>query len=72
VLVFWAIWCGPCQSELPSVQVFHSGSKNSGIVVIGVHTPGSKLAEIQKHLKDNRLEYPIFVDKFVGEVVRRI
>jgi thiol-disulfide isomerase/thioredoxin len=62
LLDFWAIWCGPCQNDLPSAEALHKAAKDSGIVVIGVHNPGTDLADIQKFLKERELEYPVFVD----------
>ncbi len=36
VLNFWATWCPPCISELPSLNQFASEYASKGVVVIGV------------------------------------
>jgi peroxiredoxin len=36
VLNFWASWCPPCISELPSLNEFAKEYKNQGVVVLGV------------------------------------
>ncbi len=36
VLNFWASWCPPCISELPSLNQFAQEFKNQGVVVLGI------------------------------------
>ncbi len=36
VLNFWASWCPPCISELPSLNQFAQEYKNQGVVVLGI------------------------------------
>jgi peroxiredoxin len=40
----------------------HKERKKSGIVVIGIHTPGSKIEDTQKVMKEFDLDYPICID----------
>ena len=61
LLDFWAEWCGPCRNDFPALVEFHK-QKEGGIVVIGVHTPGSKLADIEKVMKQFDMTYPICID----------
>lgn len=36
VLNFWASWCPPCISELPSLNQFAQEYKSQGVVVLGI------------------------------------
>jgi cytochrome c biogenesis protein CcmG/thiol:disulfide interchange protein DsbE len=36
VLNFWASWCPPCISELPSLNQFAAESASQGVVVLGI------------------------------------
>lgn len=62
ILDFWAIWCGPCRADIPGLKSLHRASQESDIVVIGVHNPGSELADIEKHLKEFEMKHPIVID----------
>ena len=62
ILDFWADWCGPCKNDLPHMSDLHKERKKSGIVVIGIHTPGSKIEDIQKVMSKFDLNYPICID----------
>ncbi|MDY7095733.1 MAG: redoxin domain-containing protein [Acidobacteriota bacterium] len=36
LLTFWATWCGPCRSEMPSLQRLHEAREDQGLSVVGV------------------------------------
>ena len=61
ILDFWAEWCGPCRNDLPRAAELHK-EKESGIVIIGVHNPGSEVAAIEKVMKEFDMQYPICID----------
>ncbi|MHC4691089.1 MAG: redoxin domain-containing protein, partial [Planctomycetota bacterium] len=62
ILDFWADWCGPCKNDLPLMAGLHKQRKKSGIVAIGLHTPGSKLEDIRKVMEQYKLDYPNCID----------
>ncbi len=62
VLTFFATWCGPCRSELPTLEALHQQRATDGIVVLGVSVddPGAALDDFVRQL---RLTFPILWDK---------
>jgi RNA polymerase sigma factor (sigma-70 family) len=56
VLLFWAEWCGPCHGDVPMLR------KMDLVHFIGVHTPGSKRADIEKALKEAKADAPVCID----------
>lgn len=62
ILDFWADWCGPCKNDLPHMSDLHKEREKSGIVVIGIHTPGSRIEDIRKVMIKFDLNYPICID----------
>jgi peroxiredoxin len=36
LLDFWATWCTPCRSEMPTIELLHRQFKDKGLVVLGV------------------------------------
>jgi len=62
ILDFWADWCGPCRNDLPLMSGLHKKRQETGIIVIGIHTPGSKIENIRKVMKKYELNYPICID----------
>jgi thiol-disulfide isomerase/thioredoxin len=63
---FWTYSCINCLRSLPYLQAWHEKYKDSGLVVIGVHTPEFPFetdpANIQKALRRFGVTFPVAVD----------
>ena len=56
VVNFWATWCPPCISELPSLNALAAELKGSGVVVLGISVDKDKAA-YDKFLKKVKLNF---------------
>lgn len=56
VLNFWATWCPPCISELPSLNAMAAELKGDGVVVLGISVDKDKAA-YDRFLKKVRLNF---------------
>jgi cytochrome c biogenesis protein CcmG/thiol:disulfide interchange protein DsbE len=56
VLNFWATWCPPCISELPSLNAMAQELKGSGVVVLGISVDKDEAA-YQRFLKKVKLNF---------------
>jgi len=59
---FWAIWCKPCIEGLPHVNDLAKQYSAKGLVVIGIHAPGTPIDKILAFLKDKSLTYANALD----------
>jgi len=58
VLNFWATWCGPCRTEIPSFSKF--AQSNPEIPVLGIATDGTP-ASLERAAKSFGIEYPVLI-----------
>ena len=61
LLTFWATWCGPCISEMPSLERFWEEFEDDGFAVVAVAV-GSPQPEVQRVVQRNHLSFPVLVD----------
>ena len=58
LLNFWATWCVPCRSEIPSLNAMHRDLSGRGFKVLGVTTQDS--AElVREYQKDVKQDYTV-------------
>lgn len=68
VLTFFATWCGPCRSEMPSLERLHRDRESDGLTVLGVSTDAGR-EPLAPFVKELGLTFPILWDR-QGEAAR--
>ena len=61
LLTVWATWCGPCRSEMPSLQRLWERQGDDGLVVVGVAV-GSDPGNAADFVRRNGLTFPALLD----------
>ncbi|MDE0089200.1 MAG: redoxin domain-containing protein [Candidatus Poribacteria bacterium] len=56
LLDFWAVWCGPCISEMPNVKRVYNTYKNQGFDIIGVSLDTDEV-RLRNYLKANDIPW---------------
>jgi len=58
ILNFWATWCDPCKSEIPSFVELYAKYKDKGLVIVGVSVDDSP-EQLQAFMKEFHMNYPV-------------
>lgn len=66
LLNFWATWCGPCISEMPSMEELYKELKDEGFVIVSIDLRESK-ASVEKLIKKVKVTFPVLLDT-TGEI----
>jgi len=59
---FWATWCPPCRTEMPSIQVLSDKLKGAAFEVMAISV-AEKPETVAAFLKENPYSYPIYLDE---------
>ncbi len=65
-LNFWATWCGPCRSEMPSMEKVYNELKNEGFVILAVDLAEDNKT-VQSFVDELGITFPVVLDQS-GEV----
>ena len=61
VLNFWATWCTPCVSEIPTFNKLQEKYAKHGVRVIGVAAQSGWASDIQKFVAEYKMHYTVLV-----------
>lgn len=62
LLNFWASWCEPCRSEMPSLELLAQRHAGDGVQVLAVNFRDTDRA-IQRFVQDTALSLPVLRDQ---------
>jgi len=63
LLNFWASWCPPCRSEMPSMERLHRTLDNEDFVIIAVSIDGGGTNKVEDFISQNGYTFTILHDK---------
>jgi len=61
-LNFWATWCGPCRSEMPSMEAVYQKLNNKGFEILAVNLGESK-DKVSGFMNEYKLHFPAVLDE---------
>jgi RNA polymerase sigma factor (sigma-70 family) len=56
---FWATGCGPCKMDMYNLKTL----AGRGVIIVGMHPPGTAAEEVEKRVREQELGYPTFLEK---------
>jgi thiol-disulfide isomerase/thioredoxin len=59
LLDFWATWCPPCRSEIPSLKKLHDELKDRGFSMVGMNVDQGSPQEVAEAVKRFEITYPL-------------
>jgi len=60
-LNFWATWCGPCRSEMPSMEAVYQKLKDKGLEILAVNL-GDSRDDVSAFMNNYKLNFPVGLD----------
>ncbi len=66
LLNFWATWCPPCRSEMPSMQAMYNELRDEGVEIVAVNLQEPE-GTVTAFLEENGYDFPVLLDSG-GEV----
>ncbi|MDR1319701.1 MAG: TlpA family protein disulfide reductase [Treponema sp.] len=60
-LNFWATWCGPCRSEMPSMEAVYKRLKDRGFGILAVNV-GEDSKQVSPFMRRYGLSFPVAFD----------
>ncbi len=61
LITFWATWCPPCRSEMPSLNRLYKEYAARGLVVVAVATDRS-VSSVKDFLSKHPVDFPVLID----------
>ena len=66
LLNFWATWCGPCRSEMPSMESLYKELQSLGFVLLSVNLKETR-SDVAEYVKKAKISFPVLLDT-TGEI----
>jgi len=60
-LNFWATWCGPCRSEMPSMESVYKKFADKGLEILAVNCAEDR-ATVSSYMKNEGFTFPALLD----------
>lgn len=60
-LNFWATWCGPCRSEMPSMQELHQELDSKGFTIVAVNL-GEPANYVNEFMRSKGFTFTVLLD----------
>jgi len=60
-LNFWATWCGPCRSEMPSMESVYKKFNDKGLEILAVNCAEDQ-ATVRSFMKNEGFTFPALLD----------
>jgi thiol-disulfide isomerase/thioredoxin len=61
ILNFWATWCPPCRTEMPSMETLYQHYKDQGLEMLAVNIRENRNI-VQRFIRSNNYTFPILMD----------
>ncbi|WAC08818.1 MAG: TlpA disulfide reductase family protein [Thermodesulfobacteriota bacterium] len=59
ILNFWALWCPPCQIEIPYLVALYDKYKDNGLIILGIAIGSGNDKKIKEKAKEWGIDYPV-------------
>jgi thiol-disulfide isomerase/thioredoxin len=59
ILNFWALWCPPCQIEIPHLVSLYDKYKDNGLVILGIAINSGNDKKIKEKVNEWGIDYPV-------------
>jgi len=62
ILNFWATWCQPCRTEMPSMEILYQRFNAQGLEILAVDI-GESASSVQQFIRRAGYTFPVILDR---------